>query len=335
METKHMWRNRCLISWFSVVVLAVSTLCVGVALVVAQTRQYQVAVFTPGLSFSPVLDGIREGLAQLGYVEGKNLTLVVEDTHGAVPDLAQRAVRLAEAKPDVFVTMGTSHTTAVRQATTSIPIVFTRVGDPVHSGLVASYASSQNNVTGVSTYSGPLTGKRLELLQEIAPEIKRILAVVATDERNAQAIFERLAETARKLEIEVLRRDVTTREELDHVLRSTPSRSVEAIYHVPSFLVSAHIDLLIQKARQEKLPLIVHEDSMVDQGALVSYGAHSRPMGVQAAKLVAQILRGAHPTELPIQTPDTLFLAFNLTTAKAIERKLPVDVLERADRLVE
>jgi putative ABC transport system substrate-binding protein len=190
-------------------------------------------------------------------------------------------------------------------------------------------------LTGISTYSGPLTGKRLELLQEIAPEIKRVLAVVAKDERNAQAIFERLAETAQKLEIEVLRRDVTTRAELEHVLSALLPGAVEAIYHVPSFLVSAHIDLLIQKAKQEKLPLIVHEDSMVDQGALVSYGGHSRPMGVQAAKLVAQILRGVPPAELPIQTPDTLFLAFNLTTAKAIALELPPSVLERADRLAE
>src|SRR4030095_673566 len=142
--------------------------------------------------------------------------------------------------------MGTAHTTAVRQAATSIHIVFTRIGDPVHSGLVASYASSQNNVTGISTYSGPLTGKRLELLQEIAPEIKRILAVVAKNERNAQASFERLAETAQKLEIEVLRRDVTNPEADEHVLRAIPPGAVEAMYHVPSSLVSAHIDLLIQ-----------------------------------------------------------------------------------------
>src|SRR5262249_32719623 len=174
-----------------------------------------------------------------------------------------------------------------------------------------------------------------ELLQEIAPEIKRILAVVAKNERNAQASFERLVETAQKLEIEVLRRDVTSREEIEHVLRAIPPGAMEAMYHVPSSLVSAHIDLLIQKAKQEKLPLIVHEESMVDQGALASYGGHSRPMGAQAAKLVAQILRGAQPAELPIQTPDTLFLAFNLTTAKAIELELPSSVLERADRLVE
>jgi len=294
-----------------------------------------VAVLTPGLSFVPVLEGLQEGLAQLGYVPGKNVTLVVEDTHGAVPDLAQRAARLVAAKPDVLVTVGTPHTRAAKQATTSVPIVFTRVGDPLQYGIIASYASSQNNLTGVSTYSGPLTGKRLELLQEIVPGVKRILAVVAKNEANAQAAFERLAQMAQKLQIQVLRRDVTTREEIEQALSAISPGSVEAIYHVPSFLVSAHIDLLIQQAKQEKLPLIVHEDSMVDQGALVSYGGHSRPMGVQAAKLVAKLLEGAHPAQLPIQTPDKFILTINLATAKAIDLALPRNILERADRLVE
>ncbi len=322
-------------SWCGVVVLVVLTLCIGVALAGDQARHYRVAVLTPGLSFLPVLEGLKEGLEHLGYVPGKNVTLVVEDTHGAVPDLVQRAAQLAEAKPDVLVTVGTPHTRAASQATTSVPIVFTRVGDPLQYGMIASYASSQNNLTGVSTYSGPLTGKRLELLREIAPEIKRILAVVAMNEANAQAAFERLAAVAQKLEIQVLRRDVTTREEIEQVLSAMSPGSVEAIFHVPSFLVSAHIDLLMQKAKQEKLPLIVHEDSMVDKGALVSYGGHSHPMGIQAAKLVAKLLEGAQPAQLPIQTPDKFIMTINLATAKAIGLALPRHILERADRWVE
>src|SRR5262245_14662217 len=148
METQRMRRHRRLRSWFGVVVLAVAVLGVGVSLAGAQARHYRVAVFTPNLSFTPVLEGLQEGLVQLGYVEGKNITFVVEDTQGAVPDLAQRAARLVAAHPDVCVTMETSHTKAVKQATSSIPIVFTRIGDPLHSGLIASYASSQNNLTG-------------------------------------------------------------------------------------------------------------------------------------------------------------------------------------------
>jgi putative ABC transport system substrate-binding protein len=282
-----------------------------------------------------VLAGLQEGLAQLGYVEGKNITLIIEDTHGAVTNLAQRAVRLATAKPDVLVTVGTVHTTAARQATDHIPIVFTYVGDPLRSGLVASYASSQNNLTGISVYSGPLSGKRLEILQEIAPDTKRILALVAAKESIAESSFQVLDETAKKLGIQVLRRDVTTREEIEQVLRDTPAGAVDAVYHVPSALLSGYVDLLIQKAKQDKIPLMVHEDSMVEQGALASYGANFRLMGAQTAKLVAKILKGAKPSEIPIQTPDKMLLTVNLTTAKAIGLGWPLSVLECADRLVE
>jgi putative tryptophan/tyrosine transport system substrate-binding protein len=334
-KTKSMRRNRFLRSWFAAVVLAGLALCVSVVLAGDQARHYQVAVFTNGLTASPVLEGLQEGLAQLGYVEGKNVTLIIEDTHGAVSNLAQRAVRLTTAKPDVLVTVGTIHTTAARQATDHVPIVFTYVGDPLRSGLVASYASSQNNLTGISVYSGPLSGKRLEILQEIAPDAKRILALVAAKESIAESSFQVLDETAKKLGIQVLRRDVTTREEIEQVLRDTPTGAVDAIYHVPSALMSGYVDLLIQKAKQEKLPLMVHEDSMVEQGALASYGANFRLMGAQTAKLVAKILKGAKPSEMPIQTPDTMLLTINLTIAKAIGLELPLSVLERADRLVE
>jgi len=332
---KRMRHNRYLRSWFGVVVLSVSAFCVGVALADAPARHYQVAVFTNGLTASPVLEGLQEGLAQLGYVAGKNVTFLVEDTHGVVTDLAQRAVRLTAANPDVLVTVGTIYTTAARQVTDSVPIVFTYVGDPVRSGLVASYASSQNNLTGVSVYAGPLSGKRLELLQEIAPHIKRILAVVAAKESIAESSFQVLDETAKKLGIQVLRRDVTTREEIEHVLRDTPVGSVDALYHVPSALMTGYIELLIQKAKLDKIPLMVHEDSMVEQGALASYGANFRLMGAQTAKLVARILKGAKPAEMPIQTPDKMLLTINLTTAKAIGLGLPLSVLERADHLVE
>ena len=293
------------------------------------------AVLTPGLSYTPVLEGLQEGLAQLGYIGGKNVTFLVEDTHGTVPDLAQRAARIAAANPDVLVTVTTSYAIAAKQVTDRVPIVFTWVGDPLRSGLIASYASSQNNLTGISNYGSSQAGKRLELLHEIAPGIKRIMAVVATQDRSAQVTFQGLAETAQKLQLQVLRHDVTTPEEIEPALRDLPVGAVDAIYHVPSALVVTQIELFIQKAKQEKIPLIVNEDSMVDKGATVSYGANFRLIGMQAAKSVTKILKGAQPAEIPTQTPDTMMLAINLATAKAIGLELPRSILERADRLVE
>src|SRR5262252_6531259 len=335
MRMQCMRQHRLLRSWLGAVLLSALALCVGVSRADAPGRHYQVAVFTTGLTASPVLAGLQERLAQLGYVAGKNVTLLVEDTHGVVPDLVQRATRLVEAKPDVLVTVGTIHTTAARQVTNHIPIVFTWVGDPLCSGLIGSYASSKNNLTGVSVYSGPLSGKRLELLYEIAPDIKRILALVPAQESIAESAFQVLAETAKKLAIEVLRRDVTSRAEIEQVLRDTPTGAVDALYSIPSALTAAHIELLIEKAKQEKIPLMVHEDSMVDKGALASYGANFHLMRSQTAQLVAKILKGVKPSEVPIQTPDKMMLAINLTTAKAIGRGVPLSILERADRLVE
>jgi putative ABC transport system substrate-binding protein len=335
METKRVRRKRFLSLWSRAVVLAFSTLCVGVSLVGAQPRHYRVAVLTPGLSYTPVLEGLQEGLAQLGYVAGKNVTFLVEDTHGTVPDLAQRATGLAAAGPDVLVTVTTSYAKAAQQATTSVPIVFTWVGDPLHSGLIASYASSQNNLTGISNNDSNRAGKRLELLQEIAPAVKRVLTVVAAQDHNAQINFQRLDETAKKLGIQVVRHDVTTREEIESMLRELPSGSVDAIFHIPSALAVTQIELFIEKAKQEKIPLIVNEDSMVDKGALVSYGSNFRLIGMQAAKPVVKILKGTQPAEMPTQTQEEMMLALNLTTAKVIDLKLPRNVLERADRLVE
>lgn len=301
----------------------------------AQSPVYRVAVLTPGLTFGPVMEGLRDGLARLGYQEGRNVTFIVEETKGAVLDLPRRAAKLAETKPDVLFTVSTTHTTAAKQATTTVPIVFAWVGDPLRSGLIAGYSASKNNLTGVSSYAGPLSGKRLEILQDLAPGMKRILAVVATKDSIAESSFLALDEAAKKLGIRVLRRDVTTRDEIERVVRETAPGSVDGIFHLPSALVGVHIDLLIKKAKEDKIPLIVHEDTIVEQGALVSYGADFRLIGAQAGNLVARVLRGARPSELPIQTPEKLILAINLTTAKAIGLKLPRSLAERADRFFE
>jgi putative ABC transport system substrate-binding protein len=232
-------------------------------------------------------------------------------------------------------TIGTAPAIAAKQAATTIPIVFIFVGDPLRSGLVASYASSQNNVTGISTYTGPLSGKRLELLQEIAPGIKRVLILVPSRERIAEVAFQFLAEAAPKLGIELLRHDVTSKEEIEQTLEAMPKGAVDAIYHMPSNLLGGHLHLLIHKAKEDRIPLSVPESSMVERGALVSYGADLRLLGGQAAKLMVKVLQGAKPSELPVQTPEQLFLTINLTTAKAIGLDIPRNILERTDRFVE
>jgi putative ABC transport system substrate-binding protein len=315
--------------------LAALILFVEVLGAAAQGRQVRVGVLTSGETYNQALVGLREGLAQLDYREGHNLTLMIEDAAGDVASLAERAAKIVQAKPDVVFTIAAAPTMAAKQATSSLPIIFAFVADPLRMGLVASYASSQNNLTGISSYAAPISGKRLEILQEIAPEIKRILVLTSPEENVTTLSFQFLAEAAPKLGIELLRRDVTSREDIEQTLGAMPQRTVDAIFFVPSTLISTHIDLLVHKAKEDRIPLAVSNTAMVEEGALVSYGTDFRLLGLQAAKLVVKVLQGAKPSDLPIQMPEKMVLAINLKTAKAIGFDIPRDLLERTDRFVE
>jgi putative ABC transport system substrate-binding protein len=293
----------------------------------------KVAVLTPGLGLDPVLLGLREGLARLGYEEGKQVVFIVEDTKGEESDLARRARKLLGSKPDVLVTVTAAHTAAAKEATPTVPIVFAAVSDPVGSGLIASYASSKNNLTGVSIDPAPLSGKRLEMLKEVAPGTRRALVLVAVKESVAEAGFRSLTNTAKLLGIRLIRRDVANREEIENALAGTPPGSVDAIYHLPSALVDAHIDLLIGKSKAERMPLIAHDDSLIARGAMATYGTDLRLIGQQAAAIVTKVLRGVKPSEIPIEVPQRLILSIDVTSARAIGLAIPSRVLERADRL--
>ena len=330
-----MRRHRALRPSFTARVLAVWALCVSVALAGTSARPYRVAVLTLGWPQNVALEGLREGLAQLGYHEGQDISFMVEDVQGEVGTLTDRAARIVEAKPDLIFTIGTPATTAMKQATTTLPIVFTFVANPLRSGIITSSAPSPSNLTGISSYAGPLSGKRLEVLQEIVPGIKRVLTLVAPQESIAEVSFQSLAEVAPKLGIELLRYDVISKADIAQRLKALPEGVVDAIYFVPSNLVLTHLDLLIHKAKEDKIPLCVSEISMVERGALISYGTDLRRLGVQAARLVTKIMKGVKPSEMPVQMPEQLALTVNLATAKAIGLDVPPSILERAERLVE
>jgi putative ABC transport system substrate-binding protein len=301
----------------------------------AETRPVRIGVLTPGRTFNPVLAGLKEGLDRLGYIEEKNLKFIVEDSNGGMADLDERARRLNESRPDVIFTVTTPHSLAAKKATATAPVVFAWVGDPIRSGLIVNYASSQSNLTGITSYSGPLSGKRLEILKEIAPATKRVLAIVSANEIVARESFQMMESTARKLGIQVVRRDVTNKEQIEKVLEGSFKRTVDAIYHVPSTVVGVYIDLLLKKAREDKIPLVTHEALMVEQGALCAFGADFRLIGRQAARLVVKMLGGEKPWQVPTEIPEELLLALNTTTAKVIGLKIPRSVLSKVDRVVE
>jgi putative ABC transport system substrate-binding protein len=315
--------------------LATATILLCAAALDAQSSPVTVGVLTPGKAYESVFNGLREGLEKLGYRENREVKFIVEDSQGRLDTLAERAAKSVAAKPDVLFTVTTASAVAAKQATQAIPIVFTIVGDPVNTGLVAAFGSSGNNLTGVSFYAAQLSGKRLELLKEIAPQAKKVLAVVPIKEASGQISFKYLEKGAKKLSLQIVRRDVTTSEEMGNLLKEKWAGTVDAGFNVPSVLVVSLMESIVEMAKRERLPLIYFEQTHVQMGALATYSGGFWESGIQAAKLVFKILKGAKPVDLPIETPDRLMLAVNLATAKAIGLRIPRTVLERADRLVE
>ncbi|MBM4297424.1 MAG: ABC transporter substrate-binding protein [Deltaproteobacteria bacterium] len=314
-------------------VMATASWLVCAENVKAQPAPVNIGVLTPGLTYTPVLEGLREGLAKLGYREGKNFAFSIEDTKGDLGNLPARAAKLLEAKPDLIFVVSTAITAAAKRATQSVPIVFSVVGDPLQAQFIASYASSRNNLTGVSTSVALLTAKRLELLKELAPRAKSIMAIVSINEATARIALPYLDESAKKFGYQVVRRDVANLAELEKLFAEKWSGTVDAVFPLPGVLLTTNIGTLAAKVSKERLPMIVNDDSWVKAGAMASYGTDYPSIGRQSAKLVVKVLRGAKPADVPVEPPEVLVLSLNRSAAKAIGLKLPDKVLERADNI--
>jgi putative ABC transport system substrate-binding protein len=298
----------------------------------ADDRRRQIAIFTPGMGLSAVHGGMQEGLARLGYVEGKNIIYDVEDTRGSYSDLPARAEKIMARAPDLLFAVTNPHALAAKQA--AGPIVFAWVGDPIRAGLVAGYSDSKSNLTGVSAGGDRLSGKRLEMLVAIAPKIRRLLIFVSRSEPVSSSAFQEVQEPARKMGIQIVRRDVGSAQEIGAVLGEKHG-AFDAIFQTPSILLRSQIDLLIGRAKKAGQPLSVIDSELVDRGALISYGPDPRLVGAQAAEMVAKIMNGAKPGDLTVQAPNRYLLAINQTTAKQIGITIPRGILEQTDRLTQ
>jgi putative ABC transport system substrate-binding protein len=315
--------------------LAISMACPPASLFGAPLDNPRIGIFTPGLSLTAVHEGMQEGLTRLGYVVDKNITFIVEDTKGSTSDLAARAAKLLSAKPDLLFTVSTDHAQAAKQATSTVPIVFAWTGDPVKAALIPSYPYSKSNLTGVTASGDTLTGKRLEILLELVPKTKHLLVMVAAKETVSVSAFQSLEPAAQKFGVQLIRRDVTDKEQIVKALEEMPRGMFDAIFHVPSTLVRTNFDLLVKRARKDKIPLAVHDDALLSQGVLISYGPNPRAVGRQAADLVDKVLKGTKPGEIVVKGPETFFFAINQATAREIGLKISAEILQRADQLVE
>jgi ABC-type uncharacterized transport system substrate-binding protein len=291
------------------------------------------------LSSSPPptgLERLSQGLRDLGYVEGRNITIEPRFAALSLDRLPALAAELVRLDVDVLVTASTPAALAAKHATSSIPIVMTGGGDPVGSGLVASLARPGGNVTGLTHLAGPeMQQKVLELLKEIAPKVSRV-AIVTNSTIPPEALgLEAMRTPARALGLTLLPTEVRGSGDFDHAFTAMLRNRVDAVFAFESPLNVEHRRRIVEFAAQNRLPTAFGRRWFVDAGGLMSYGADPESLYRRAAFYVDRILKGAKPADLPVEQPTKFELIINLKTATALGLTIPQSVLLRADEVIQ
>jgi putative ABC transport system substrate-binding protein len=277
----------------------------------------------------------RDGLRALGYEEGRNIVIEYRWAEGEYERFPALIAELVASNVDVIVTAGTPASLAVKKATTTIPLVMVAVGDPVATGLVASLARPGGNITGLTSISSEMEGKRLELLREVVPKVSHI-AVLWNAASPIQVIEEgEVRAAAGVLGVKMLSLGVRTREEIDDALATIIRERPDALLVLADRLFLHHRTRIIDFAAQERLPGVHAYRELIEAGGLMSYGPSYADMHRRAAAYVDKILKGAKPADLPVERPVKFELVVNLKAAKALGLTIPPSVIFRADEIIE
>ena len=278
------------------------------------------------------VEAFRQGLRDLGYVEGKNI--VIEWRSAKVRDRPAVLAELMRLKVDVIVTAGGGAARAAKEATSTIPIVFTQDGDPVANGLVASLARPGGNITGMSRRAPELSAKQLELLKEIVPKLSRVAVFKSTSRHMAQ-VLEDIKLAAGPLGLKLKYFDVEGPKDIEPAFReASKGRAEAALWLVPDPYYNANRTQVPELAVKSRLPVIYFRRVDVEAGGLMSYGVNYNDFDRRAATYVDKILKGAKPADLPVERPSRFELIINLKAAKKIGVTIPPEVLYQATKVI-
>ena len=293
---------------------------------------FRIGVLTDSWGATPHVQGLRDGLSDLGYREDRDFTVGIRFTQGRREDLHEAASDLAQARAELILTTSIVTTQAVQQATSHIPIVFLGVEDPVGSGLIKSYAQPGGNVTGVSSLDIELAPKRLQIFQELIPTLSRVLFVYdATDVYPAKAV-ELLKQASIHLGIELVVHAVRSQAEVDALFSQIDSLKIDGIlsstccvFNIAGLIIDLH----------QKIPTMFHTAGFwIKHGALASYGPDTYTTGRQSARIVDKIIKGANAGRIPVEVNSNIKFTINLNTAKMLGITIPPRVLIRANEVV-
>jgi len=280
------------------------------------------------------MNAFREGLYDLGHVEGKNISIEYRYAGGKLDRLPALAAELVHQKVDVIVTSSAPGAVAARNATSTIPVVFVTAGDPVDMGLVTSLARPGGNITGLTTHAPELSGKRLELLREVAPRITRVAVLWNPSNPSFSEMLKEMQAASKAHALQLQSLEVRSLEDFEAAFESITRGDSHAIIVVSDPLMNTHHRLILDLAVKHRLPAMYGGPEAVDAGGLMSYAPSFTDQYSRAATYVDKIFKGTKPADLPVERPMKFELVINLKTAKQIGLTIPPNVLYRADRVI-
>lgn len=322
-------RTQTKVGWAILVgVVALSLLLAGCN---GAKKTYTIGVINLVPTLEDTLTGFKQGMADLGYSEGENVTYIYAGPAGGIDKLDEMVQDLVKAKVDLIFSISTPATQAAKRATAdnNIPVVFGILTDPVGAGVVNSLTEPGGNITGVTF--GPQEARRLEWLTKIVPTVKQVYIIYNPNDASANLALKTATETAARLGLEIIAREVRNPDEIAAALTDLPEEA-DALYLLPDSQTEASLTDILAAANARHLPTSVPNIERVQDGALYSYAMKQIPTGQQAARLADQILKGIKPADLPVETTE-FFLGINLKTAQAIGLTVPDDILSQADTI--
>ena len=295
-------------------------------------RAYRIGVLDEARAANhPTVEGLRSGLKDLGLEESRDVTFDIRFTAGKPGATLIAAAALVKASVDLIFTIGEASTHAAKSATQKIPILFTQVGDPVAMGIVTKLAQPGGNLTGISSLTLDLVPKRLEVLKTLAPTLRRVWVIYDLYDETAIVAFVRAQQAAPRLKLELVPRAVVSSQQLRQALHELRPGDGLLAPDIDTLDIPAGI---LEASLASRIPAVFPADLWLGHGGLLSYGPEYHAQGVQAARLVARILSGTRPQDLPVEGADKIDLTVNLKTVERLGLTAPRKILIRADKVI-
>lgn len=295
-------------------------------------KPYKIAILIVSDMYLPLsVEGLKQGMQELGYREGEDIEYTVYNAKGDATKLESLVGQALQTNPHVLCPSTVTAVNAVKATGTKIPVVFLESMYPVEFGLVKSLTKPGTNYTGVSNMTGPMSGKRLELLQKMCPKIKKIAVLCNPANKVAALSLEKTKAAAADLGLQLDIHLFADQVELDAAIAKLRSSPIDALALNPDFMVFARLPELIELAKKKKIPTMGIDSVQVEQGILASYGGGLKEIAGQAARQLDRVLRGESPATIPIEAPRKYRLYLNMKTAAEIGATLPEEILYQAE----